>query len=248
MVSTTLVCVALSSKRFDVSLKNGVRLSVVAVFSAGYDRFWTPEGKMIGATQRAARPSKASGGIGVVHVGVEVTARSGDAPSASLQVGSEPMTVPSVVQPLGAPGGRKRTWKFVFDELPPPFGVAPIRVGVATGPWQTVGTASVGNGRPVRHGVGFLRVVRPWVSPLSSRPLVVADTVIPQGDPTHVFRVRMVDRKGRELARETVGSPAGNQDEWVFRGKYEDASRVELQTRERIWVSFPNLHFHPVKP
>jgi len=170
-----------------------------------------------------------------------------DSPIVSFQVGAGPIRPAITVWPFPSRG--KRAW-YVVGEANNREDAARVRVGVADGPWHTVGTVVRNkSGEDVKTGQWFLKVVRPWqfaVRAGVSRAAVIAEVVYPADSSSHVYRVQAIDRTGHTMNSSGFKTNPDQSIEAWFNGNYDSIGRLELQERSLTWNTFPKVRLTPV--
>lgn len=139
------------------------------------------------------------------------------------------------------------TWLVVAEGIPGKQERIDISIGIASGPWQTLGVYELINGRMQRtSGSKFEFVVQndsPEFPPQTVK--IVSHLVVKTRD--REFRYLVKDRHGAELDVTSYSSWSGENEpsEYRFRGKRSDIRTIELQSRKFEWQSYYGVQLSP---
>ena len=119
-----------------------------------------------------------------------------------------------------------------------------LLMGVATGPWQTVGSYKQINGRfdHVSGSAFAPLVIAEPANKGESLSTVSVIVTMPDTPKERAFRIAVKGRDGKELmgAGSVRKKKDGPSEAW-FEGKLSEVHSVELQTRDYEWVRIPNI-------
>jgi hypothetical protein len=236
-----------ASERYSAVFPSGTRVRLVAITDGASRPLWGPDGtKLKGYPLPAgfrAMAATASGNLRLLYA--QIALRGREMPSAAMQiVGGLARPVNATLRD-GAAGGRESSW-YVYGVANHLGSSADVRIGVADGPWKTLGSvAPKGGGSLVRTGVGFLRMARPDDR---DPKRTVADVVLPADPATQAVQVRAYDRAGKLIPFLFSQTPQGGvlPDRVWFKGAYETIGKVSLQVRPYAWKTFKDVRLAPM--
>lgn len=239
MLTALIGSLALAPQTYSAVFPRGTQVRLVAVSDGTAKTVWAPDGKPLKSNPipAALRKSVRQGFPGARLFLMQIVAVGAEAPSVAFHVIGGP------VRPaFGMTKTKRSTWS-ALAVANHGGSTADVRIGVADGKWQRLGTvAPTAGGSLKRTGVGFLRMARP--DPLFKGNAIIADVSLPVDPNISAYRLRAFDRSGKPMPFIQVASAPGNPlpNRFWFRGAYEAVGRLELQVRPYVWKTFKKVH------
>jgi hypothetical protein len=233
--------------------------TIVAVYGPWLDRAWSTKGEPLARPNPHFDPllrvvsatfgSASSGGRLFIEV-QQYLAGSAN-PTFMAQFGGGMVYSPCSVRRVGSGEGR-HYWRALFEIASREYrssNALDVRVGAASGTWNTVGSATVRpNALPLRTGIGFMRGIRPWEVPgagKTTQARVIVDATTPAEGSAQQYRVVLFDQKGNAMPFLEKKAGMANMTQWWFAGEYESVRRVDLQARPVTWRDYPKVFSRP---
>ena len=145
--------------------------------------------------------------------------------------------------------GKPRGWTAWYSKSFRGLSKVDVSVGIASGPWQSVGAYRQTNGK-FEHvsGSAFNPLVIPEPVPKGKpgETCIAIVMAMPSSPRARAFRLHVTDKKGQPLLGAGSFSPKDEgATEYWFSGQIQDVGTIELQSRAFEWEHVPDVRLDP---